>query len=89
MNADGVLELAGRTLEVAMLVGAPMLLSILVVGVLIGLVQAATQINEMTLSFIPKLIALAFALMITGHWMLRILVDFSRDLIASAPMLVV
>ena len=89
MNADGVLELAGRTLEVAMLVGAPMLLSILVVGVLIGLVQAATQINEMTLSFIPKLIALAFALMITGHWMLRVLVDFSRDLIASAPMLVV
>ena len=88
MNQDGILELAGRTLEVAMLIGAPMLLSVLAVGVLIGLVQAATQINEMTLSFIPKLIALAVSLMAMGHWMLRVIVDFSRELIANAPLMV-
>ena len=88
MNQDGILELAGRTLEVAMLLGAPMLLSVLAVGVLIGLVQAATQINEMTLSFIPKLIALAVSLMAMGHWMLRVIVDFSRELIANAPLMV-
>ena len=88
MNQDGILELAGRTLEVAMLLGAPMLLSVLAVGVLIGLVQAATQINEMTLSFIPKLIALALTLMVAGHWMLRLIVEFSRDLIMNAPLMV-
>ncbi|MEE4300824.1 MAG: flagellar biosynthesis protein FliQ [Pseudomonadales bacterium] len=89
MNEDGIMTLAARTLEVAMLLGAPMLLSVLAVGVLVGLVQAATQINEMTLSFIPKLLVLAAVLMITGHWMLALLVDFSRELIASAPLMVI
>jgi flagellar biosynthetic protein FliQ len=89
VNEDGIMTLAARTLEVAMLLGAPMLLSVLAVGVLVGLVQAATQINEMTLSFIPKLLVLAAVLMITGHWMLALLVDFSRELIASAPLMVI
>lgn len=89
MNEDGIMTLAARTLEVAMLLGAPMLLSVLAVGVLVGLVQAATQINEMTLSFIPKLLVLAAVLMVTGHWMLALLVDFSRELIANAPLMVI
>lgn len=88
MNEDGIMTLAARTLEVAMLLGAPMLLSVLAVGVLVGLVQAATQINEMTLSFIPKLLVLAAVLMVTGHWMLGLLIDFSRELIANAPLMV-
>ena len=88
MTEEGILDLADATLALAMSVGAPMLLSILAVGVAVGLVQAATQVNEMTLSFIPKLIVLGVVLMIGGHWMLRELVDFSRDLITSAPLMV-
>ena len=88
MTEEGILDLADATLALAMSVGAPMLLSILAVGVAVGLVQAATQVNEMTLSFIPKLIVRGVVLMIGGHWMLRELVDFSRDLITSAPLMV-
>jgi flagellar biosynthetic protein FliQ len=68
-----------------MLVAAPLLLTALAVGVLIGVIQAATQINEMTLSFIPKLIAMALVALIAGPWMLRTLVQFTRHLIESLP----
>jgi flagellar biosynthesis protein FliQ len=77
-----------RALELTMLLAAPLLLVALAVGLLVGILQAATQINEMTLSFIPKLIGMAAALTIAGPWMLKQLVDYTRALIESIPTLV-
>ena len=85
MTPESVVAFGQHALYVAMLVGAPLLLTALLVGLLIGMFQAATQINEMTLSFIPKLLAMAAVMVITGPWMLRTLVDFTRSLIESLP----
>ena len=85
MTPESVIEFGQHALYVAMLVAAPLLLTALAVGVLIGVIQAATQINEMTLSFIPKLIAMALVALISGPWMLRTLVQFTRHLIEGLP----
>jgi flagellar biosynthetic protein FliQ len=85
MTPESVIEFGQHALYVAMMVAAPLLLTALAVGLLIGVIQAATQINEMTLSFIPKLIAMAAVGLITGPWMLRTLVQFTHDLIAGLP----
>lgn len=85
MSPEAVIELAQRALWIMMLLAAPMLLSALAVGLLIGMFQAATQINEMTLSFIPKLIVVGLVLAVTGSWMIRTLVAFTRALIESLP----
>jgi flagellar biosynthetic protein FliQ len=85
MTPESIMEFGQHALYVAMLVAAPLLLTALAVGLLIGVIQAATQINEMTLSFIPKLIAMALVALITGPWMLRMLVQFTRQLIESLP----
>lgn len=85
MTPESVMEFGQHALYVAMLVAAPLLLTALAVGLLIGVIQAATQINEMTLSFIPKLISMALVALITGPWMLRTLVQFTRQLIESLP----
>jgi len=88
MSPETVITLGRHALELAVLLSAPLLLTALAVGVLIGIFQAATQINEMTLSFIPKLTAMAIVLVITGPWMLRILVEYTRELFASIPSLI-
>jgi flagellar biosynthetic protein FliQ len=85
MTPESVIAFGQHALYVAMLVAAPLLLTALAVGLLIGVIQAATQINEMTLSFIPKLIAMAVVGVIAGPWMLRTLVQFTHDLILSLP----
>ena len=85
MTPESVIEFGQHALYVAMMVAAPLLLTALLVGLIVGVVQAATQINEMTLSFIPKIIAMAAVAMITGPWMLRTLVQFTRQLIESLP----
>lgn len=85
MTPESVIHFGQHALYVAMLVGAPLLLTALAVGLVIGIFQAATQINEMTLSFIPKLLAMALVLAIAGPWMLRTLVQFTRDLILNLP----
>ena len=72
-------------LELVLLLSAPLLLTALVVGVLVGVFQAATQINEMTLSFIPKVLAMAAVILITGPWMLQTLIEYTRQLIQSIP----
>jgi flagellar biosynthetic protein FliQ len=69
-------------------VGAPLLVTALVVGLAVSVLQAATQINEMTLSFIPKLLALAAALVITGPWMLDTMVSYTQRLLTSIPNMV-
>ncbi len=88
MTPETVLTLGQQTIETAALLSAPLLLTALVVGVVIGLFQAASQINEMTLSFVPKLLAMALVLMFTGAWMLTLLVDFTRRLFTQIPLLI-
>jgi flagellar biosynthetic protein FliQ len=85
MTPESVIEFGQHALYVAMIVAAPLLLTALAVGLIIGVVQAATQINEMTLSFIPKVLCMAVVAMIAGPWMLRTLVQFTRQLIESLP----
>ena len=87
MTPETVLSLARDALWLTLLLASPLLLAALAVGVIVGIVQAATQINEMTLSFIPKLLALATVLIATGPWMLRTLVEYTRQLIESIPSL--
>ena len=88
MTPDTIISLGQRALEMAVLVSAPLLLTALVVGVLISLFQAATQINEMTLSFVPKLLALVIVLLLAGPWMLELLIDFTRNLMKDIPNLI-
>lgn len=88
MTPDTVLNEGRQALQLAMTVAAPLLITALLVGVLIGMLQAATQINEMTLSFIPKLAAIAAVMVIAGPWMLRLMVDFTRNLYQSIPSII-
>ena len=85
MTPETVVTVGRHALEVTLLLAAPLLLTALAVGLIVGIFQAATQINEMTLSFIPKLLAMAAVLALTGPWMLRSLVEYTRNLIESIP----
>ena len=88
MNADTVIDLSQQALYVITMLAAPLLISALSIGLLIGMFQAATQINEMTLSFIPKLLILVVAIMVAGPWMLDLIVNYTRNLYLSIPGLV-
>ena len=88
MEADYFVGIAQQSLWVLALAAAPILIPILVVGVLLGMVQAATSINEQTLSFVPKLIVTAICLAIFGGSILVLLTDFTRELFAQIPALV-
>ena len=88
MTPENVMDLAHKTLMVTSLISAPLLLIALITGLVIGMLQAATQINESTLSFIPKLLLLVLTLFVTGPWILRVLTDFTRDLYTSIPSLI-
>ncbi len=88
MTPETVLDVGREALWVIALLSAPLLLSALAVGLLVGMIQAATQIQEMTLTFIPKLIVLALALIFSGSWMLGVITDFSTTLIQSIPELI-
>jgi flagellar biosynthetic protein FliQ len=88
MTSGTVLTIVEQALEVGVLLSAPMLGAALVTGLLISLFQAATQINEMTLSFIPKLLVLVLVLIVTGPWMINLMVDYMRRLFISIPGLI-
>lgn len=88
MTPETVTTIGQQALWVTMLIAAPLLLSALCVGLLVGMFQAATQINEMTLSFIPKLLVLVLALVTAGPWMLGVLTTFTRQLIERIPSLI-
>lgn len=88
MGPETVLDIGREALWLAVLLAGPMLGATLAVGLFIGVIQAATQIQEMTLSFIPKLLALVIVLFIIGPWMLRILVTFTQRLFMDIPGLV-
>lgn len=82
------MTLGQQALSITVMIAAPMLLSALAVGLAIGMIQAATQINEMTLSFIPKLLVLALAIAFGGSWMMRTMLSFTRQLYNSIPTLI-
>ncbi len=88
MTPDSVISIGQQALAVTAMLAAPMLLSALAAGLLIGMFQAATQINEMTLSFIPKLLVLVGALYLGGTWMLSLITGYTETLIRSIPTLV-
>ncbi len=88
MTSQSVMTIGRQALELTLLVSAPMLLTALVVGLLVSIFQAATQINESTLSFIPKLVALFVAIVITGPWMLQLMVDYIQRLFSDIPNLI-
>jgi len=88
MDADTVVTVGRQAMEVTILLAAPILLSALAVGLLIAMFQAATQINEMTLSFVPKLMIVAVIMMTAGPWMLRQITGFTLRLFENVPYLI-
>ena len=85
MDTAMVVDLGRQALWITMLVSAPLLVVGLAVGLLIGIFQAATSINEQTLSFIPKLIAMAIAAVVFGGWMMQIMADYMRGIFLRIP----
>ena len=88
MTPESVVTIGQQALQVIVLLSAPMLLSALLAGLLIGMLQAATQINELTLSFIPKLMVLVGSLWIGGPWMLELIMTYAERLISDIPLLI-
>jgi flagellar biosynthetic protein FliQ len=88
MTPETVTTIGQQALWVTIMIAAPLLGSALAVGLFVGMIQAATQINEMTLSFIPKLLVLVMALVISGPWMLSVIVNYTRQLMEQIPSLI-
>lgn len=88
MTPDSVLSIFQQALQIILMLVMVILIPALVVGLIVSMFQAATQINEMTLSFIPKLIITLVTLLAAGPWMLRMLVEYSRQLIQNIPFLI-
>ena len=88
MTPEVVIEVGIRAMKVTALLAAPLLLSALVVGLLVGMLQAATQINEMTLTFVPKLIVVAVVILVAGPTLLNILLGFTTQLFESIPAMI-
>lgn len=85
MTPEGVMDIGRNAMEITLIVAGPMLLVVLAVGLLVSIFQAATQINEATLSFIPKLVSVFATLVIAGPWMLTTMVDYMRLIFTSIP----
>lgn len=88
MTPESVIQIGRHALEMTLLVSAPLLLAALAVGLLVSVFQAATQINEMTLSFIPKLIAILVAMVLAGPWMITTMTDYMRQLLENLPFMI-
>ena len=88
MTPETVIEVGVQTMKVTALLSAPLLLSALVVGLLIGMLQAATQINEMTLTFVPKLIVVALVILFAGPTLLNTLLGFTIRLFENIPAMI-
>lgn len=85
MSPESVMDIGRQAIYTTMLVASPMLLTALLVGLVVSIFQAATQINEATLSFIPKLFGILAALAIAGPWMVMMLTDYMRQVFSSIP----
>ena len=88
MSPETVIHVGRQAVETVLLAASPMLIAAMVIGLLISIFQAATQINEMTLSFVPKLVAIFVTLVLAGPWMITVLTDFMRRLFESIPSMI-
>ncbi len=88
MTPETVTTIGQQALWTTMLIAAPLLLSALAVGLLVGIIQAATQINEITMSFIPKLLVIVAALIVAGPWMLSVIVNFTTQIFGQIPSII-
>jgi flagellar biosynthetic protein FliQ len=88
MTPDVVIKLAEQSIYMIIIISAPMLLIALAVGLIVSVFQAMTQIQEQTLAFIPKILAVFLSLVLFGPWMLTLLLDFTRDLFQQLPQLI-
>lgn len=88
MTPESVMMMGTDAMKIALALAAPLLLVSLVTGLVISILQAATQINEMTLSFIPKIIAVVVAIVVAGPWMLNLLLDYMRGLFNNIPYII-
>ncbi len=85
MTPESVMTIGRDAMEVTLMIAAPILLTVLAIGLIVSIFQAATQINEQTLSFIPKLVGVFVALMIAGPWMLTTMVDYMHLVFTNIP----
>lgn len=88
MTPEMVMNIGRQAIEMMLMMAGPLLLSGLIIGLIVSIFQAATQINEATLSFIPKLIGIFVMLIVAGPWMLQMMVDYIRRLFESIPQLI-
>ena len=88
MTPESVMTMGRTAMEVTLMVSAPLLLVALIIGLVISIFQAATQINEATLSFIPKLVGVFIALVLAGPWMLSVMLDYMRGVFTGIPGLI-
>lgn len=88
MTPGIVMEIGRQAIEVTLLLSAPMLLAALVVGLIVSIFQAATQLNEATLQFVPKLVVMFLVLLLVGPWMIQYLMDYIQRLFESIPQLI-
>ena len=88
MTPETVMTMGRHAMEETLMVAAPLLLVALVIGLVVSIFQAATQINESTLSFIPKLVGVFVALVVAGPWMISVMTDYMREMFGGIPGLV-
>ena len=88
MTPESVMTMGRHAMEVTLMIAAPMLLVALIIGLVVSIFQAATQINEATLSFIPKLVGIFVARVVAGPWMLSVMLDYMREVFGGIPNLV-
>ncbi|QRM20499.1 flagellar biosynthesis protein FliQ [Dechloromonas sp. TW-R-39-2] len=88
MTPGTVMEIGRQAIEVTLLMSAPMLLSALIIGLIVSVFQAATQLNESTLQFVPKLVVMFLVLLLVGPWMLQYMMDYIQRLFESIPQLI-
>lgn len=85
MTPESVMTMGRQAIEITIMISAPMLLVALAIGLIVSIFQAATQINETTLSFIPKLIGIFIAMIVAGPWMLTVMLDYMRQMFTGIP----
>ena len=88
MTPESVMTMGRTAMEVTLMISAPLLLVALIIGLIISIFQTATQINEATLSFIPKLVGVFVALVVAGPWMLSVMLDYMRQVFTGIPGLI-
>lgn len=88
MTPATVIEIGRQAVEITLLISAPLFIAALVTGLIVSIFQAATQINEATLSFVPKMVIIFLVLIVTGPWMITVLTDYMRRLYESIPSMI-